>query len=99
VKVKTVIAATLTALAVAVPASASVPGAPDAYLPNGCGRPFTGMWYSTQTGHTWIGMWTGTDVARGGPTDGVYRLYAYAYTAGGYDAWHFSYYAWQSCYY
>lgn len=82
-------------LALAAPASAD----PQDYFPNACGRPATGIWDSYETGHSWIGYWTGTDVARGAPSDGVWRLYAAAYTAGYYDGWHFAYYYWTSCYY
>ena len=79
-KAKLALATIVAALACAVPASAD---SPQDYFPNACGRPATGIWDSYVTGHSWVGLWTGTDVARGAPSDGVWRLYAAAYKALG----------------
>jgi hypothetical protein len=94
---RTKLALIITTILVALTCTASAAADPQDYL--NCGRPTTNVWDSYLTGHSWIGVWTGTDVARGGPGDGVWRLYAAAYTAGYYDGWHLSYYYWTSCYY
>jgi hypothetical protein len=96
-KVKTTILAALAALTLAAPAVA--------HEADDYGNAYCGLGYgpislpSQYTGHSWIDVWTGQQVPVGGGTgNGWYRLYAHAYTAGGYDGWHLAYYSWRHCY-
>jgi hypothetical protein len=95
-KAKLALASIGAALACAVPASANPP---QDYFENACGQPFTAEWQSPITEHQWRGEKVSyvADDPRGGPTDGVWRLYA-AEVDGGYG-WRIVYFYWTGCYY
>jgi hypothetical protein len=91
-KTKLALATVLAALIGAAPAAADKP-----YYENPCGVPTTDVYWSDATDHAWIEVSTGIEVPAGGPSDGVYRLYAASVNDG--SGWSPAvYYEWRHCY-